>query len=269
MEALPMDATGEILDLDRYPLLDVAGRAAVLARARAGLAEDGCAVLPGFVRAAAVARMAAEAEATIGRAHRRDLMLRAYDRESDDPLPADHPGRRQHPYCMHVTAMDRLDPAGEIRLLYAWDGLTGFIRDMLDEPCLYRCADPLLSCAITLMGAGDQHGWHFDGNDFVITLLLQQPEAGGEFEFAPGIRQEGDAAVAAAMEGRSPRLRRPPVEAGTLVVFRGKDSLHRVTPVVGRRRRVIAVFSYDRRPDMMFTAQNRLQAVGRTEPDAA
>ena len=39
---------------------------------------------------------------------------------------------------------------------------------------------------------GDELGWHFDGADFVVTLLLQAPEAGGAFEFAPMLRSEDD-----------------------------------------------------------------------------
>jgi hypothetical protein len=61
--------------------------------------------------------------------------------------------------------------------------MTDLIRDMLGEPELHRCADPLVSCVTTHLAAGDQHGWHFDANDFVVTLLVQKPEQGGEFEF--------------------------------------------------------------------------------------
>ena len=42
------------------------------------------------------------------------------------------------------------------------------------------------------------------------------------------------------------------------------DGEPRVTPVAGPRRRVIAIFSYDRVPGMMFSDRTRLQAVGRT-----
>ena len=32
---------------------------------------------------------------------------------------------------------------------------------------------------------GDEHGWHFDGADAVVTLMLQAPLAGGQFEYVP------------------------------------------------------------------------------------
>ncbi|GIK99465.1 MAG: hypothetical protein BroJett029_36740 [Alphaproteobacteria bacterium] len=257
----------DMIDRWRYDLDDPAARHAIVAEGRRQLRAEGFAALPGLVTPAAAAVMAEEGLATLPRAHRRDRMLGAYDIEPGPDMAADHPVRRRHPYCMHVTATDLLPPAGMIRGLYERDDMTELVADLLEETSLHRCADPLLSCAVTIMGEGDQHGWHFDSNDLVVTLLLQKPEQGGDFEFCPGIRSDADqnfAGVAAAMDGAAPGLRRPCVEAGTLMLFRGKQSIHRVTPVAGPRRRVIAIFSYDRMPGMMFSERTRLQAVGRT-----
>ena len=35
---------------------------------------------------------------------------------------------------------------------------------------------------------GGSRAWHYDGSDYVVTLMLQPSEEGGEFEFAPFIR---------------------------------------------------------------------------------
>lgn len=256
-----------VIDPVRYPLGDSRSRRAIVDEARRRLHAEGFAELPGFVSPEAARRMAEEGLATLPRSHRRDRMLGAYEREPEPGMAADHPLCRRYPYCMHVTAMDLLSPSGMIRSLYGRDELTELVADLLEETSLHRCADPLLSCAVTIMGEGDQHGWHFDSNDFVVTLLLQKPERGGEFEFCPAIRTDDDqnfAGVAAAMDGAASGLRRPNVEPGTLMLFRGKWSIHRVTPVIGPRKRVIAVFSYDRAPGMMFSERTRLQAVGRT-----
>lgn len=50
---------------------------------------------------------------------------------------------------------------------------------------------------------------------------------------------------------------------GTLNVFRGKNTAHRVKPIVGSHDRVVAVFSYDERPGMTFSAEERLGFYGR------
>jgi hypothetical protein len=262
-----MDA---IIDLTSYPLHHPEGRAALVAEARRSLAEGSFVRLPGFVLPAAVLAMAREAEsACAAGGFRRDYLLGAYGGRSEPDLPEEHPARRRHPYSMHVVAQDVLPEEGLVRRLFAQDMMTDLIRDMLGEPELYRCADPLVSCVTTHLAPGDQHGWHFDANDFVVSLLVQKPEEGGEFEFVPGIRSDGAEnydSVAAAMDGRCSALRRLPVEAGTLIVFQGKRALHRVTPVMGHRTRIIALFSYDRRPGMFFPRQVHINAVGRTIP---
>lgn len=259
-----------MIDLARYPVHDPGARRALIADGQRALAAEGCISLPGFVSAEIAAAMAAEAAiACTAFGHRRDLRLGPYHDLPAASLPLDHPARRAHPYRMQVLAMDRLPEAGWIRRLYEDDALTLLVRDLLGEPELYRCADPLVSCVTTHLGPGDQHGWHFDANDFVVSLLLQQPEEGGAFEFAPWLRD--DAAenyddAAAVMDGTWPGLRRLPAAPGTLIIFQGKRALHRVTPVAGSRSRIIALFSYDRRPGMIFPERVRLSAVGRAWP---
>lgn len=259
----------DLVDGIRYRLDEPAARAAVVADARRQLAQDGCAVLPGFVTSETVSRMADEVLGLLPQAHRRDLMLRAYGCELESTWSIDDPRRRTSPFTMNSVATDQFDPNGSVLRLYRWDGLTRLIADMLDEPLLYRVADPLMSCNATILGDGDQHGWHFDSNDFVVSLLLQAAEAGGRFEFAPAIRSAGDEnlpGVAAAMDGTSPLLRQPPMAPGALILFRGRNSLHRVTPVLGGRKRIIALFSYDRRPDMNFAERSRINVFGRSQP---
>lgn len=265
------DCPRDLVDLDRYKLGDAAARAAVVADGRTGLAREGCAILPGFVPADAVARMAAESMRLLPQTHRRDQLMRAYPNDPEEGFPADHPRRLRHPFRQNVIGGDEFAPDGPIMRLYRWDGLTALIADLLELPALHRVADPLLCCNVSIMGDGDQHGWHFDSNDFVVSLLLQKPERGGHFVFAPAIRSDADPnydGVARAFAGDPAVLRTPTIEPGTLVLFRGRHAVHRVTPIEGSRPRIIALFSYDRRPDMHFTERSRMNVLGRTQPRA-
>ena len=54
-----------------------------------------------------------------------------------------------------------------------------------------------------------------------------------------------------------------PLEPGTLNVFRGRNTAHRVTEVIGERPRIIAVFSYYERPGVTFSEEERLGFYGR------
>jgi hypothetical protein len=100
-----------------------------------------------------------------------------------------------------------------------------------------------------------------------VSILLQAPEAGGTFDFAPNIRRDGDenyGEVAAVLDGRSSALRSVKVEARTLLLFCGRRALHRVPPVGGAVPRVIALLSYDRRPGVRYGSEVYARVVGRS-----
>jgi len=262
---LPLDS---LVDSARYPIggTGPAAYETVVARGRAALAAEGFCALPRFVHPATLARMVQEAVSAIPHGYRRDQQLTAYDSDTLVGLPAGHTARRTHPYRMRVIAQDRLPEDGAILSLYREAALSAFIADLLQEPALHCCADPLVSCTVTVLDPGDEHGWHFDSNDFVASLLLQPAASGGSFEFAPALRSEEDEnydAVESVFDGDRSFLRTPAVDAGTLMLFRGKYALHRVSPVAGDRPRLIALLSFDRRPDMVFPVDTRLAAVGR------
>jgi hypothetical protein len=260
-----------LVDLDRYRLFDEVERARIVECARQTMASDGYAMLPNFIRPAAIAAMRAEVQGGLASAHRRDILMGAYDDVASGAGP-DHPSRRTSPYTMWVVATDQLPATGATLALFEWDPLTRLIADILAIPALYRVEDPLLRCVATVLREGDQHGWHFDGNDFVVSLLLQGAKAGGEFEFAPNIRSDGSEnydEARSVMDGSSTLTKRISVQPGTLMLFCGKRALHRVSPVQGDRQRIIALFSYDTEPGMLYSATTQQNAVGRIDRTAS
>jgi hypothetical protein len=58
-----------------------------------------------------------------------------------------------------------------------------------------------------------------------------------------------------------------PQVPGTLTLFRGRYSLHRVTPVAGDRLRLNAVLAYVDQPNVEFSAYARQLFYGRTTVD--
>jgi hypothetical protein len=245
-----------LVDLARYPI-DRPGTPAYRAlveRCRRSIADSALVALPAFATPDGVARLAAEADGLQSQAHFRAYAYSAYSGPEDTSLPPEHPRRRRHPSVHGTIPYDRFPPDSPLRAIYEWDALTRFLGDVLGER-IYRCADPLLSLAVTVIAPGGEHAWHFDSNDFVVSLLLQPAERGGAFEYAPMIRDdehENYDAVARLFDGDRSRLVTVPIEPGTLVLFKGRHSIHHVTRVEGRRARLIALLSYDRRPDMVF-----------------
>lgn len=272
MPATASPELSRLIDLDCYPIHDSARRPSLIERGKRQLQADSCVVLEDFLAPGVAEAMAEEAKATMPQAYRRDRQYTAYTRPGGEEFPDSHPTRRFFWNRQHIVPTDILPEDGLILSLYRRDELTRLVADILGEPVLHRVADPLMSCNVTVLGEGDEHGWHFDGNDFVVSLLLQAPERGGAFEFAPYIREEGNEnyeAVAAAMDGRPGLVRSKSVAAGTLMIFCGRRALHRVSPVSGKQPRLIALFSYDRKPGMVWGREARLRAVGRAEARAA
>ena len=69
--------------------------------------------------------------------------------------------------------------------------------------------------------------------------------------------------VARLLRGQDNEVKTLPLGAGTLNVFKGKNTAHRVTPAKGARERIVAVFSYYERPGVMFSKEEQVGFYGR------
>jgi predicted 2-oxoglutarate/Fe(II)-dependent dioxygenase YbiX len=102
------------------------------------------------------------------------------------------------------------------------------------------------------MKDNDYLRWHFDQSDFVVSIPLQDSESGGEFEFVRHIRSkdaENYDDVAAILRGGTKNVERMRMPPGSLILFEGRYTLHRVTRIKGQTPRLIALLSYDTKPD--------------------
>ncbi|QGX98020.1 hypothetical protein EI983_06910 [Roseovarius faecimaris] len=262
-------SASQYIDLDRYPI-DRAGpdRDAVIARARAALAEDGCAVLKGFLTGAGIAALTAEAESVADKGHHSHSRTNAYFTRDDPSLPEDDPRRQFFDRSNAFIPADNFVPEGPLRQVHDYPGFDRFIQDCLQEEKFYRYADPLADVIVNMAEEGNGFPWHFDTNNFTVTLAIQNAEEGGAFEYAPGIR-EGDenfAEVAKVLNGTSERVTVLHLEPGDLQLFRGRYSLHRVAPLKGARPRYVAIFSYVEEPGMVGSVERTEQLYGRTLP---
>src|SRR5207302_10105135 len=102
--------------------------------------------------------------------------------------------------------------------------------------------------------AGELQPWHYDHNEFTVTLLLRDAEVGGAFEYAPRLRTAEDenfAAVKRLFAGKHRDVRTLPRRPGTLTIFKGRYAMHRVTEVRRNRPRISALLSYDSLPNQV------------------
>ena len=246
------------IDLDRYPLNDLAGTAGqqLVDQTRAALDQEGSFSMPGFVHRSAVAEMAAEASTLQNLAYQGPTEVTPYffnyDLGKGIKVADDHPLKRKGKRNLSQVASDLIPDHHRLSRLYHSPVLTDFLAAILDQ-AVYRNQDKYQSLNISVMNAGGCQQWHFDSGPMVTTLLLQAPEAGGVFEYVPELRSdesENFGQVQQVLDGVSDGVKRLKLEAGTLSLFRGHYSMHRVTEVVGRRTRIQAILGFSTTPGM-------------------
>ena len=259
----------DFINLKTYPIgADSPERVALLESVRADLERDGCAVLKGFLTADGVAALTAEAESVSEQGYRSFNRTNAYFTKDDPDLPADHPKRQFFDRSNAFIPADNFSPDGALRQIHDFEGFDAFIQACLQEENFYRYADPLADVIVNMAEEGEGFPWHFDTNNFTVTLAIQNAESGGAFEYAPAIRAETENfdEVGRVLRGQSDRVKVLELEPGDLQLFRGRYSLHRVAPLKGQRRRYVAIFSYVEEPNMVGAPERTEQLYGRTLP---
>ncbi|MCX4092756.1 arpA protein [Nocardia sp. alder85J] len=269
------DSSGleQLIDLDRYPI-DEYGSApgeSVVERVRAELAADGCSVLRGFVRPSRCAQLRTEGIELAPSAYHTVERVNAYNIPLDTDLPVGHPGRIVMERGNAFVARDRIPADASIHLLYTDSRFRRFVADCFGRPALYEYADPLAGLCLNVVGPGLSHPWHFDTNEFTVSMLTQPSEGGGTFEYCPNIRtphaEHFDHVRAVLTGGGDHLVRRLVLRPGDLQLFRGRFSLHRVSPVEGTAERHTAIFAYSEHPGVIGSVERTRQLFGRVLPE--
>ncbi len=262
-----MAAQSHLIDLDKYPIHHSTSKAykALLKHVRNDLAADGCSVLKGFLTQAGINALRAEADAVSEQGHKSFNRTNPYFSKDDPSLAVDHPVRQFYERSNAFISADNFRTNGPLRLIHDTKGFDGFIQNCLQEKQFYRYADPLADVIVNMAQEGNGFPWHFDTNNFTVTLAIQNAASGGAFEYAPNIRADGENfdEVARVLAGTSDKVISLNLEPGDLQLFRGRYSLHRVAPLQGARPRYVAIFSYVDQPDMVGAPERTKQLYGK------
>ncbi|MEI8051839.1 MAG: 2OG-Fe(II) oxygenase [Actinomycetes bacterium] len=262
----------EVINTRRYPLdgSNPDALAQIIAAARVSLAEVGYAELPGFIAGPSLDALVADAESLAPRAHRSSGPGTAYlELPDEERFEEHHPRRRWMPYEVGAVAYDLMPLDSPLRRIYETEVLRAFLEAVLGRGELHRYADPFGALNLAVMGEGDELQWHFDQTDFVVSLAIQSSDQGGEFEVVPHLRTQDDEhydRVAAVLDGTADAIVTLPMTPGTLLIFEGRNSLHRVTPIEGQRLRYVGLLAYDTGAETESSQLLRLVRYGRTEP---
>lgn len=265
---LPMEAP-DLIDLEHYPIHDPARPACqeLIEQSARDFERDGFVLLPDFLGPVAIERIVDETRATTSRAFFCETRHNVFLDSGDPSLPAEHARNTLLETGVGSIANDDLGETTALQALYDWQPLNDFIAAVLGYDQLFCSADPLGALTVNVYRAGDGHGWHFDEAEFTVTLMVQQPSSGGDFECVTGLRGNDPIdsdALGDVLTGRSDQVNRLTFEPGTLSIFGGRKTLHRVTNVAGSDMRLVPVLTYDTQPGAVNSPEVRELFWGRS-----
>ncbi len=256
------------INIQSYPVADPASASlqATISDVRAQLHAKGCAVLKHFIRPESLAELAAEAAALAPHAYFTQAQATVYGGEPDDSFPTGHPRRHVLKRENGFVAGDFIGPSTGLRQLYHSDELKRFLAACLEVDAIHEFGDPLAQLVVNVVKPRDKHVWHFDSNEFVVSVLTQPAESGGEFEYMPNIRSaqgENYDAVQAVIEGRTTGSHVIDLRPGDMQIFFGRYSLHRVRETAGTRDRHTAILAYSKQPGVLGKPGKTAKIFGR------
>lgn len=262
----------QVVNTARYPLSKPKSAAwqDVVSCTQHELQNFGCSVLPNFIQDGLREELRIECAEVAALAYYDVETVNTYNIATDSSLPEDHPGRIAMRRGNAFVARDRIPDDFIIHHLYSNELFKQFVASCFQLSDLYELADPLAGLCLNVVTPGMEHPWHFDTNEFAVSMLTQEPQAGGVFEYCPNIRsaqEENFADVRAVLAGRGAHLiRRLALRPGDLQLFKGRYSLHRVTSVEGETARHSAIFAYSERPGVIGSVARTKQLFGRVLP---
>ena len=252
----------QIIDTEKHPVLDEEFRA----KCKDTLDQTGVLILREFLRAPAIATIYQEALDGREKAYFCKQSHNVYLMEADPSFASDHPRNREVISSKGCICDDIIPAQSPLRHLYNSEGFKFFLCTILGEEALYEDADPLSSINLHYAKPGQELGWHFDNSSFAITLMIKAPEKGGQFEYVSEMRnsKKGEMnfdGVRAMLDGKIP-VETLNLKPGDLVLFRGRDAIHRVAPVEGGKR-ILVVLAYNTEPGIALSESARQTFFGR------
>ena len=261
----------KLINLSDYPIDQPSGKLSkVIDRVRADLEKDGCAIIRGFLSKEGVSELIKETANVAHYAHRSSALTNAYFTADDPSLPKSHPKRQFFERSNAFIPADNFAKSGALRSIFDHEGFDEFIRACLNEPKdkFFRYADPLADAIVNVSTEGYGFPWHFDTNNYTVTLAIQNATEGGEFEYAPMIRHKDEnfTEVSKVLKDQSQMVKSVVLQPGDLQLFKGRYSLHRVAPLKGSVPRYVAILSYVEEENMVGSVERTKQLYGRVLP---
>lgn len=258
-----MKTLSELVDINKYPINDRVFQD----QCRSHLDQESVLALQGFLRNSTLEELVDEANRLAPQAYFRPETHNVYLMPQDSEFADDHARNMLVTSSKGCVCDDIVPQDSHLKSLHASDEFKSFLCNVLGEEALYPYADALSSINVHYAREGEELGWHFDNSSFAVTLMLQAPKKGGAFEYVADLRDADSGemnydGVRRVLTAEVP-VQQLSMPAGTLVLFRGRNALHRVAPVEGDTARMLVVLAYNSAPDISLSESARQTFYGR------
>ena len=253
----------DIIDFSSHPINDVSYQKTC----KKILDEKGALVLQNFLTPMTIERIKKEGEDNQYLAYYCADDHNVYLTDKDPSYPEDHPRNKLISSSKGCIQDDQIPLHSPLRIIYDAKIFRDFLCNVLGEKGLYDYADSLSSINLHYAEEGKELGWHFDNSSFATTILIQKPEGGGIFEYVENMRDADNGemnfeGVEKVLNGKTP-VKTLSMPEGTLVLFRGRNAIHRVTPTIGETTRMLVVFAYNSEPGIAISPEASMTFYGR------
>ena len=187
--------------------------------------------------------------------------------KKNDNLEIDDPCNIEVKSDKGCVPHDLIPQNSNLRKLYNSSYFIKFIENVLGFDKIYPYKDTLSSINYNYYQKNQQLGWHFDNASFAITLMIQSPDSGGVFQYLNKGRDFDknfiDKNLVNLVLKNNYAVNELSVKPGSLILFYGRNYLHRVTPVTSKKSRILVTLNYNLEKDIMLSENARLTFFGR------
>eukprot|EP00091_Calanus_sinicus_P005012 TRINITY_DN15374_c0_g1_i1.p1 TRINITY_DN15374_c0_g1~~TRINITY_DN15374_c0_g1_i1.p1 ORF type:complete len:244 (+),score=54.94 TRINITY_DN15374_c0_g1_i1:93-824(+) len=156
------------------------------------LRRNGVTTLPELITKEAITEAVKEVEEKADMSYTMQTDHNIYLRKTDETKPITHVSNQRLDTKVAALACDELAEEGPLKVVFKSNSFLSFVQQILNRPFFHRNVDPVGAVFVNIYNDGYSHNWHFDESQWSTTILLQEAEVGGDFQYTKPFRNEED-----------------------------------------------------------------------------
>ena len=259
-----MNALQDIIDFKLHPIDDWNY---YVKRCRSELQKNSILILKNFLAEEPLVNLQREAQALHDKAFYCSQNHNVLLTKKNTQLGDKHPCNIEVVSDKGCVPHDLIPENSSLRIIYNSALFKNFIQSLLSIEEVYPYTDTLSSINYNYYEKNQQLGWHFDNASFAITLMIENADSGGIFEYINKGRDYkknylNKKLIQDVLTARYP-VKKIAVKPGTLLLFYGRNYLHRVTPVTSNKGRILVTLNYNLEEGIELSENARKTFFGR------